>query len=192
MEFRILPAVREDAAFIAQAILGALGDELVYQMAGSKERLPLVEEVFINLARMEKSQYSYKNTLIAFNEREEPIGAVVSYDGADLYELREAFIKEANRVLGWRLKQSDFSDETTSDEIYLDSLMVVPACRRNGLGTKLIKEVGRKAQTYGKPLGLLVDPENANAIRLYSSLGFVNKDMREFAGKEMNHMQIYF
>lgn len=190
MDFKVISAKREDASFIAQAVLGAIGAEHTLHMAGSEDRLPLVEEVFTNLAAMDNSQYSYLNTLIAVTPDGKRAGAIISYDGAKLRYLREAFVNEANRILGWNLNQKDFNDETSPDEVYLDSLMVLPEYRRRGLGTLLIEEAKKKAHEADKPLGLLVDFENPTARRLYAGLGFKSVGIRPFAGKDMEHMQL--
>ena len=190
MEFKIIPAKRDDAHFIAQTVLGAIGTEHTLHMAGSEERLPLVEELFTELASRDDSQYSYLNTLIAVTPDGKRAGAVISYDGSKLFSLREAFIKEVNRLLGWNLRQEDFTDETSPDEVYLDSLMVLPEYRCQGLGTLLIEEAGKKAREAGKPLGLLVAFDNPSARRLYAGIGFKSMGNRPFAGKDMEHMQL--
>ena len=190
MEFEMRQAGKEDAPFIAQTVMTAIGPELILSMAGSAERVPLIEEVFTNLAAMEDSQYSYRNTIVALAPDGTRAGAVVCYDGARLYDLREAFVREANRLLGWGATQADFADETSADEVYLDSLMVAPEYRRLGLGTRLIREAAGKAAEIGKPLGLLVDFDNPGARRVYVAAGFRKVGTRPFAGREMEHMQI--
>lgn len=189
MEYNIRPARKDDAPFISETILTALGEESVKRMAGEKDRMKLVEEVFTNLAGMEDSQYSYLNTLIAVTPEGDRAGAIINYDGADLYPLRKAFIREANRILGWNLEESQFTDETTPEEIYIDSIMVLPKYRRHGLASRLINEVIRKAEATGKPVGLLVDYHNDKAATLYSKLGFKSVGCTMFAGKEMDHRQ---
>lgn len=190
MEINIIPATPDDAPFIAQVVLGAIGKEHTLEMASSPDRLPLVEQVFTNLAAMDNSQYSYRNTLLAVTPGREYAGAVVNYDGAALHSLRRAFISEANRLLDWGLKVSDFPDETSPDELYLDSLMVLPKYRRNGIGTKLIEAVRERGAALGKPVGLLVDFGNPNARRLYTALGFRSVGQRPFAGKTMEHLRL--
>lgn len=188
MNYTIAPASREDAGFIADVVLGAIGKEHTLHMAGSEERIPLVQDVFRHLAEKEDSQYSYRNTLIARSAEGTPIGAVITYDGALLHSLRQAFIEEANHTLGWNLRDEQFTDETSPDEIYLDSLMVLPEHRGEGIGTRLITAAKDKAREAGKPLGLLVDFENPHARSLYTSLGFRSAGIRPFAGKDMEHM----
>lgn len=190
MEFKIIPATPQDAGFIAETVMTAIGREICIKMAGGEERLPLVREVFTRLAAMEDSQYSYRNTSLAVDAAGRHAGAVICYDGARLHELRRAFISQANELLGWNASESDFTDETSPDEVYLDSLMVDPVFRRRGLGAMLIQEGVRKAREAGKPLGLLVDYDNPGARRLYAASGFRSLGTRRFAGVDMEHMQL--
>ncbi|MDE7426790.1 MAG: GNAT family N-acetyltransferase [Muribaculaceae bacterium] len=190
MEIQVLPATPEDAPFIAGTILTAIGHEHVLHMAQTEERIPLIEELFTRLAAMENSQYSYHNARIAFSADGERLGAVLCYDGALLHQLRPAFVNAANSLLGWNLSSDDIADETSSDEVYLDSLMVLPEYRGKGVGTRLIAEAGKLAKDLGKPLGLLVDYENPVARKLYNGLGFKSIGPRPFAGKDMEHMQM--
>lgn len=190
MEFSIRKATPEDAPFIAATIFEAIGREHILHMAGTSERLPIVERVFTNLASMDNSQYSYRNTLIVETATGQRAGAAISYDGADLRVLRKAFIREANALLGWNLKEENFSDETNAEEFYLDSLMVVQQYRGLGLASKLIGEVRKKAEGINKPLGLLVDYNNDNARSLYDKLGFRSVGTRPFAGIPMDHLQL--
>ncbi len=188
MKYEIVPATPDDADFIADVVLGAIGSEHTLHMAGSPDRLPLVKELFSRLAARDDSQYSYKNTLVAITPDGERAGAVVSYDGEKLYGLRQAFIDEANRIMGWNLTQKVFTDETSPDEVYLDSLMVTPENRNSGLGSQLIHAAREKAREIGKPLGLLVAFNNPNARKLYDKLGFREAGIRPFAGVDMQHM----
>lgn len=190
MEFKILPATPDDAEYISKIVLKAIGDEIKEKMAGNKERIPLVETLFTRLAADSKSQYSYKNALIAFTSEGERAGGVVGYAGKDLRSLRKSFIREANILLGWNLSEDDFTDETSADEYYLDSLMVSDEYRHQGLATKLIELMRYKAVENHLPLGLLVDPDNEEAKKLYHKLGFRKVGHRHFAGVEMEHLQI--
>ncbi len=188
MDYKITEATRADAPFIAQAVMTAIGYELQLEMAETPDRLPLLSELFTRLAASESSQYSYRNTLIAVTPDGRRIGAVVSYDGSRLHALRHAFVAEANNLLGWNLEEADMDDETSADEFYLDSLMVLPEFRRSGVGAALIEAVAGRAHNAGKPLGLLVDFENERARRLYESLQFRPAGERRFAGRLMAHM----
>ena len=189
-QYTIQAARKEDAPVIAEVVLTAVGDEIRNSFAGTPDRLPLVTDVFTRLAESEDSQYSYTNTLVALAEDGSVAGAIVSYDGARLYPLREAFIRVANEVLGMNLKAEDFEDETSPDEIYLDSLCVFPEHRGQGLAAELIAAAIERHKDSGKPVGLLVDPDNPRARRLYDRLGFKEVGMRPFAGVMMHHLQM--
>lgn len=189
-KYTIQAARKEDAPVIAEVVLTAVGDEIRNSFAGTPDRLPLVTYVFTRLAESKDSQYSYTNTLVALAPDGSVAGAIVSYDGARLHQLREAFIRVANEVLGMNLKAEDFEDETSPDEIYLDSLCVFPEHRRHGLAAELIAAAIERHKDSGKPAGLLVDPDNPRARRLYDRLGFKEVGMRPFAGVMMHHMQM--
>ena len=187
---RIRKAIPEDAPAIARGIIMAVGEEIATEFAGSPERLPLVEKVFTDLARREDSQYSYRNSLVAETESGDIAGIIVAYDGARLHDLRPAFCEEAAATLGINIKSEDMHDETSPDEIYLDSLAVFPPYRRHGLGRRLIAAAIDEHKSSGKPIGLLCDPPNKKARRLYESLGFKPAGQRPFADTMMDHLVI--
>ena len=187
-------ATKEDAPFLAQTVMGALGSELCCKLAGGEEKMPLVRRLFTNLAASEISQYSYTNSLTALSAGGEMAGAIIAYDGARLQELRKAFIREANSILGWNIDENDeerLEAETNAGEIYIDSLFVVPAFRRKGIATALIRSVISHHKEAGKPVGLLVDPDNPKAKHTYESLGFREVGTNGFFGVGMIHMQYF-
>lgn len=187
-KFEILPATAADAPYISLAIRQAIGDEIFLAMAGSEDRLPLVDKAFENLASGDCAQYSYKNALVARTESGDVGGVVICYDGDRLHTLRQAFVDEANKTLGFNITNEDFTDETTPDENYIDTLCVFEPYRRQGLATKLIDAAERKLGTPGKKLGLLVDPDNPTARALYQKIGFRDDGFRPFASVMMHHM----
>ncbi len=191
MNFTITNAGKDDADFIAEGIMEAVGSEICHNLAGGF--IPgagTVKGLFSRIASEDFSQYSYRNALIAKDENGERAGVIVAYDGADLHELREAFVKEYNRMCGTDYKESDYDDETDEGEIYIDTLAVRPEYRNHGLGTKLIYEVKSRSAHMKKPIGLLVDPDNPNARKLYEKIGFKWIGNRKFAGVDMHHMQM--
>ncbi len=189
MNFQISPAARDDASAIAAAIIMAVGDEITESFAGGKARVPLVHEMFQRLASRSDSQYSYLNTLVARADNGVVAGVLICYDGAKLAALRRAFYQEAEQVLGITFEQ-DIPDEASADEIYLDSLAVFEPYRGHGLASQLIKAAARRYAECGKPLGLLVDPPNERAYKLYRKLGFVKVGSRPFADTMMDHLQL--
>lgn len=187
--YTIRPATPEDAPYISRAITMAVGDEITGNFAGSPERIPLVRKTFEELARRDDAQYSYPNAFVATDENGNVAGAVIAYDGAKLHKLRPTFVEVANEILGYNMKDEDFPDETSPDEIYLDTLAVFPEHRHRGLAGRLINAVVEKARSTGKPVGLLVDYDNPGARSLYEKCGFKSVGERPFAHTMMEHMQ---
>lgn len=191
MDVRIRDGRVEDAGYIARTVMKAVGDELCAELGGGVGRICLVEKVFRDCAISPFSQYSYKNSLIAVGEKGEPIGCIVAYDGAKLHELRQIFAENANKYLGWKVTREEvenWDDETSPDEIYIDSLYVSSEARGNGIASKLIDEVKLRYKSSGKPLGLLCEPENRDAYRLYISKGFREVGVSRFFHTPMIHL----
>ena len=102
----------------------AMTDECCLNLAGKGRTLDDFRRLMERLASEAGTQYSYRNTLLAVTAGGEVAGAIVSYDGARLHGLREAFIEGARRELG--VDHSGMDDETAPGEWYLDSLAGVP------------------------------------------------------------------
>lgn len=182
----------EDAEFLATVVTEAIGRELCTGLAGSETRLPLVTELFKRLAAERESQYSYTNALISTEDKGNYAGGIIAYDGARLHGLRRAFAREANKVLGWNVSEEEtenWDDEAEADEIYIDSLYVTPEFRKQGVASALLKGVEKRFGDIGKPLGLLVEPENLTALRTYIHWGFREVGISNFFRIPMLHMQ---
>lgn len=182
----------EDAGFLATVVTEALGRELCLDLAGSEDRLALVNELFTRLAAAPDSQYSYRNALIATDADGTRAGGVIVYDGAQLHSLRKAFFRKANEILGWSVTKEEaenWDDEAQPGEIYIDSLYVAPEYRKQGVASALLKEVERKFAHTHKPLGLLVEPENHRALHTYLHWGFQQVGVSDFFQTPMLHMQ---
>lgn len=186
MEFKIVNASVDDAGLIAKAIAMALDIDIE---AADDPRAEWCRAVFTDLANRDDSQYSYRNTLKAVTHDGSAAGFLVNYDGARLHELREAFFEVVKAKTGEDLH--GISDETDSEEWYLDSLAVWPEYRHNGIGCALLKAGIDRARSAGKPAGLLVDKENAGARRMYEKLGFLRIGDRPFAHTMMDHMRCH-
>lgn len=187
----IRPGRRDDAPFIGKTITVAMGHELCVGLAGGEENLINVLKLFTDLASTETAQYSYKNTLVAVDKEDKRIGAIIGYDGAGLREMRKDFIEKANELLGWNVtveEADSWEPETTSNEIYLDSLYVIPEYRNRGIGGALIKAAIEKYKNNGKPFGLLVETNNTKAHKLYKELGFIEDGVNNFCGEPMIHL----
>lgn len=182
----------EDARFLAKVVTEAVGRELCIGLAGSEERLPLVEELFVRLAADTCSQYSYKNALIATADDGSYAGGIIAYDGGRLHQLRRAFAREAKEILGWNVTEEEsenWDDEAEPGEVYIDSLYVVPRFRKGGVASAMLKEVEKIFTDIQKPLGLLVEPENHDALQTYLHWGFRKVGISNFFDTPMIHMQ---
>lgn len=177
------PARKEDAPTIAQVIAMAIGDEAGLRNYCGDEYISVLSDI----ARAEGTQYSYQNAIVA-EYGGKVVGAVVGYDGARLEELRcgtLAIIKERTGRVPLIV------DETEAGEYYLDSVAVLPQFRSLGVGVVLIKAFVEHAFREGaERVGLIVDKENPNAERLYTSLGFKPVGELMFFTHEMRHLQI--
>ena len=183
--------IREDAPFIGLTITEAMGHDLCVGLAEGEENLPNVLKLFTDLASTETAQYSYQNTLVAVDKEDKRIGAIIGYDGAGLREMRKDFISKANELLDWNVtveEADNWEPETNSSEIYLDSLYVIPEYRNRGIATSLIKAVIERYRNIGKPFGLLVEPNNNKAHKLYKEIGFKEDGVNNFCGETMIHL----
>ena len=181
-ELNIRKATKSDAPLIAKVVAMAIGEEGTKHYCGYEHQSVLEE-----IARLENSQYSYRNAIVAEVDGI-PAGAAVAYDGADLYKLRDVTLKHIFDRTG---KTHNIEDETDASEVYLDSIAVLPEFRGLGIGKKLLlalKEIAFKE--YGKNLGLLVDFENPDAECLYKSVGFERVNVKDFLGHKMWHLVI--
>lgn len=190
---RIREGEAKDAPFLAQVVMEAVGEDLCLGLADRAERLPLVSKLFETLAGSDDSQYSYRNAFVAEDEDGNPQGGIIAYDGAQLHELRKAFIREANRILGWNVTEQEaenWGDEADAGETYIDSLYVAPGLRRQGVATRLMDAINRRYENSGKPLGLLVEPENHTALATYRKWGFREVGISNFFYTPMLHLQL--
>ena len=181
MNIQTRKATKEDATLIAQVVAMAIGDESATDYCG-KDYLNVLEEI----VRMEDTQYSYRNTIIAECDGS-PAGALVGYDGGMLHPLRKQTLAVIHRYNPGLVMAED---ETQAGEFYMDSLGVLPKFRGTGVGKALLLAMREKAFAEGhERVGLLVDFENPKAERLYLSIGFEWVDTKVFLGHRMWHLQ---
>lgn len=175
-------ATPEDAATIARAVAMAIGDEEALRAYCGEAYLAVLTEI----ASREATQYSWQQALIAEVDSV-AAGAVVGYDGAQLHELRNGTLSVISECVG---RVPTIADETETGECYLDSVGVLPEFRGRGVGRALVAAFCDKvfADGYGR-VGLMVDYENPNAERLYTSLGFERVGTKLFFGHRMWHLQ---
>ena len=163
----ITKATPAHAADIAQLIMTAMTDDCCQFLAGKDHTLD-----------DEATNGDIDHAPVA--------GVIVGYDGKDLRRLRRRFQEEALSCLG--MDYSNMDDETQEGEFYLDSLAVYSEYRKRGIASKLLQRFVDYAAELGLPAALLVDKNNPNAERLYTSLGFVYKNDAMWGGHEMRHL----
>lgn len=183
---RTIKARPEHAPQIASLVMTAMTDECCQNLAGEGNTLADFARLISSLAAADVSQYSYRNTIVAVDDGGKVCGAVVSYDGGRLLELRHPFIDGAARLLGRDMSGMD--EETAAGEWYIDSLAVVPSERGKGIAHQLLEGAIRRARQAGLPAALLVDKGNPRAERLYRSLGFEHAGDTTWGGHEMRHL----
>ena len=182
----IKDAKKDKSASIARLIMMAMTDDCCLHFCGVGYGLDDFYRMMTSLVEREDSQYSYKNTLVAMDD-EKVVGVAVSYDGARLNELRQAFIEAAKEQIG--KDHSGMDDETQAGELYLDSLAILSEYRRQGIARKLLRATKEKADQMGLPcLGLLVDKGNPAGESLYASVGFRYVNDSNWGGHPMKHL----
>ena len=178
----VRPAKIDDAATVALAVALAIGDQGALQAYCGQNYLSVLTEI----ARREQTQYSWQNALIA-EVNGVTAGAIVGYDGAQLGQLREGTFACLREMVG---SVPNIDDETQDGEYYLDSIGIWPEFRGLGVGRVLITALCHKAFSKEiKRVGLIVDYDNPQSERLYSSLGFQRVGTKLFLGHNMWHLQ---
>lgn len=185
---KITQATKDQAREIAKLIMLAMNYECCQNLAGPNHTLNEFEDLMTELVSMDESQYSYKNTFVALNDNNEVAGICVSYHGADLKKLRQVFIEKA--LQKFNIDYQDMKDEAQPDELYIDSIAILPQYRRKGIAKELIMHALNKAKDMKiDKIGLLVDKDNPHAERLYTTQGFRYVDDTDWGGHPMKHLQ---
>ncbi|MDD7251733.1 MAG: GNAT family N-acetyltransferase [Prevotellaceae bacterium] len=187
-DFIIRQARPQDAIVMTRLIMMAMTEPCCRYFCGPEHTLNEFESMMQRLCQSPDSQYSYLNALLA-EQGNAVCGIALTYDGAVLHQLRQAFIQAAKEAFG--IDYSHIPDETQDGELYLDSFAVLPDCRKKGIGTALLHASIDKARQLSIPrLGLLVDDGNPQALRLYLNFGFKQVGINSWGGHSMKHLQI--
>lgn len=175
----------------------AMNYECCQNLAGPNHTLADFYRLMCGLVARDDSQYSYRNTLVAFSDNPwtsvhgEPMegrgvlmGCCVSYDGTLLHQLRQAFIDGARSEFG--IDYSGMADECEPGELYIDSLCVGSEFRHQGVATALLQATIGKARRLGiGKVTLLVDQGNPRAEHLYNKVGFRYEKEASWGGHAM-------
>lgn len=189
----------EEAGRIADLIIMAMTEECCLHFCGPDHDIDDFRRVMTSLVARTDTQYSYLNTLVAIEETAPVpgvsapgciVGICVSYDGALLHQLRQAFIDAA--IKEWGMDHSAIPDETQAGELYLDSLAVDPAYRGRGIARLLLEASVEKSKRMNLPsTGLLVDVGNPRAEALYNKVGFRYAGTNSWGGHDMRHYVLH-
>ncbi|WHT40223.1 GNAT family N-acetyltransferase [Myroides sp. mNGS23_01] len=169
MHFTIRPAQKEDFDVVPELMLQAMED-IVFRFIQQED----IEEAINFLATLFKQPdnlYSYQNTFVAVDQEDNIVGSITGYNGDDFIKLREPVL-----ALMQKKYNNDMipEPETEGGEYYLDTVAVSPLVQGKGVGSHLLKVATDFAQSQQyKQVGLIVDLENPNAMKLYTRLGFV-------------------
>lgn len=173
----------EDAATIARAVAMAIGDKEVLRAYCGDDYMAVLTQI----AATKGTQYSWQYALVAEVDGT-AAGAVVGYDGDDLQLLREGTFAIVRQLTG---RVPNIANETEGGEYYLDSVGVLPEFRGLNVGRTLVREFCNNVfATQHNCVGLIVDSNNPQAEKLYTSLGFERVGTRLFFGHRMWHLQL--
>ena len=93
MKVHIEQGTPDKASHIASLIMEAMNTDCCQNFAGPHHTLVDFHQMMERLVKMEDSQYSYLNTLVASNSEGIITGILVAYDGARLKELRSNIVQ---------------------------------------------------------------------------------------------------
>lgn len=171
-----------DAPLIARSVLEAVGVNIFE----SDEDRALLEAIRVECTHAD-SLYSYKHTQIA-ELYGESVGCVVAYPG-DIYpEARRSTWDRINAAIGD--DSSNSSDyETGPGEYYLDTLVVSPQYRGQGVGKLLVNAAVEQARLDGYDrITLIAEMDHPHLIAYYESMGFNRESDLLFLGEQYYKM----
>jgi len=176
----------KDAAAIAILINQAMGN-LAKQFRAAETNEEAIG-LLLHFIKKEHNQYSLNNILV-YELDGEVVGEINTYDGDQIEELRKPFFD----YLTAHYHPNGFAMEKESEggEFYIDTLSVRPAYQGKGIGKELITAAINWARELGhQKVGLLVNPENPDAKRLYESLGFRKENEVVLLGTTHEHLAL--
>jgi hypothetical protein len=152
-------AKKTDAAEIVRLI--SLADkDAVLALSGKDDINDALHQYEINFNR-DDIYFSYKNIFVARNNRG-ILGCILYFRGED-----ESGFQSITESL------PEMENESDPDEIYIDSLAVLPECRGKGIAKRLVNQVTLEARKQGfQKVGLLADKSKPYLGRMYQTLGF--------------------
>ena len=182
----IRTAKSDDAGQIAPLINLIIDEMQLEELEDIPE--PGLEKV-ITMAYRTRTYLSDKATTVVAEANGQVVGVAFGYPG----ENEEA----VDRVLeNLSAKSNDFDEpmtfdsETNGNEWYLDSIAVSPDYQGHGVGSQLLRALPEYAKADDESvIGLNVDFENPDAMKLYGRHGFEVVGKRMIGDHEYYHMQ---
>lgn len=180
----IRPAAPEDAGQVIPLLYDAIGS-IAYVLTGTDNPASAIHAMS-EWYKQRNNRLSYENVLVA-EEDGEAVGAALFYHGSRIAELDQPLLDRLAARKGIVL--ASFPAESRENEFYLDSLAVNPACRGQGIGTRLMQvfEAAAARQQYDR-VALIVSSDNPRARKLYMSQGYVSDGQIDIAGADYDHM----
>lgn len=173
-------ATMEDAAFVATVMMEAV--EIPMMEEGN-----VPDDHLVEVCRSEDTLYSWRNATIA-EVGGRMVGALIAYSGEGYHDVKVRTFGRVKAKLDFDPMAMD--DETKEGEYYLDSLAVLPEWRGRRVGTALLMRGVETAKAKGLLAVLACDPDNTNAHRLYTQLGFKEEGTLFIFGK--NYLRMVF
>ena len=180
MTLKYRTAKKKDSAKLAELINLASDGVVEYLFHDLVPGVTPVQIVAHNLEN-DNYPYSYRSAIVAVDGND-VVGMALSYPS--IYhriteEMRDFFPSD-------RLEHfKDFYLSRVENSYFLDALGVHQACRRKGIGTRLVELTKEKAIENGyKLLSLIVFADNTPALALYEALGFEAVKKVELDGNE--------
>lgn len=168
----IRPANESDAAQIARCVLAAM-EILDIDASVPPDMKPSVEN--LEVAALDNMRlYSLANSIVAEADGE-PVGCIISYDGANYASLRRRTFDILYEESGLDLRGNPM--ETVPGEYYLDCMALKSNSRGKGIGLLLMRAAMEKGKAMGiNHFTLLAEKSHNSLMEYYSRLGFVPKD----------------
>jgi len=180
----IRDAIPSEAPFLAQCILAGMH---LHDFEGAlNDGQAVILKSITQCEERKDTLYSYANTRVAEVDGV-AAGSLLSYPGELYKDLKEKTFREFWPDFFTQFDKDE--PETGPGEYYLDSLAVLPAFRKQGIGRALILDGVRKGLSLGfRQVALVVDPDYPHLVRLYESLGFVPAGRRNAFGTDFLRM----
>lgn len=183
MNIHIRPAQPADANNAVPLIIDAIGD-IANRLTGETEEEKVTQRL-LELFKRNDNRHSYLHTYIAELDGQ-VAGILVLYPGKEAPSLDRNL---ATWLIERGVQTPEIDAESLPDELYIDTVCIVPAFRGKGIGTQLFAFTEKLAKQEGfTKLSLNVETQKEPAIRLYKRLGYEIVSPWTIIGEPFHHM----